>query len=713
MSTPDFVTPDPTDPGIMSAVLQAADDAIIIATAPEAGGRGLMVVYVNDAYLRMTGFARHDVVGRPQRVVVEEVVGPEVIARIRTNIAQGRPFRQEVLACRQDGTPLRVELSVRPLRNAAGRVTHWLCVHRDITEHSMAMEALERHAHDLEETQRMARIGSWRWAIGAEAIDCSAEACAIVGLPRELGRVPFSAIAAATDPKDFRMITSTLQKTALLGRSETIEYPIKLSASTTRIIFARTYPEYDASGRIVAVRGLNQDVTDRLQMQHTLRWNATHDRLTGLINMAALHERAPTVFAAAAAEQARVVLAVIDLDHLKLVNDTLGHAVGDGLIKEAARRLVEGFGTEGHIARLGGDEFVFLDSFPGGDAELAARQRAIVERLKEPFEYQGRQLDCTASIGVATAHPDDANMDVLMRNADMAMYRAKETGRGSFCFYSSDMQDAVDRRLAQQDLAKLVVASKLATPFYQPQFSLGLGRVVGYEALMRLDVGQRALSPGSIECAFENVELATRLGDEMLRKVLEQMRLWIREGHAFGRVAINASGVELLAKGYAEGVLEALRRAGVPPTCLEIEVTENVLIGRGAERLIAALQTLRSAGVSVALDDFGTGYASLTHLKALPINRIKIDKSFVRNVALDMEDAAIVSATVGLAHALSLEVVAEGVETPEQAQFLRACGCDLIQGFLCGHPEPAGAFDPGRLDDARLLLPVRSADCCA
>jgi EAL domain-containing protein (putative c-di-GMP-specific phosphodiesterase class I) len=291
--------------------------------------------------------------------------------------------------------------------------------------------------------------------------------------------------------------------------------------------------------------------------------------------------------------------------------------------------------------------------------------------------------------------------------------RCKTCSFGSFCFYSSDMQDAVDRRLAQQDLAKLVVASKLATPFYQPQFSLGLGRVVGYEALMRLDVGQRALSPGSIECAFENVELATRLGDEMLRKVLEQMRLWIREGHAFGRVAINASGVELLAKGYAEGVLEALRRAGVPPTCLEIEVTENVLIGRGAERLIAALQTLRSAGVSVALDDFGTGYASLTHLKALPINRIKIDKSFVRNVALDMEDAAIVSATVGLAHALSLEVVAEGVETPEQAQFLRACGCDLIQGFLCGHPEPAGAFDPGRLDDARLLLPVRSVDCCA
>jgi diguanylate cyclase (GGDEF)-like protein len=386
-----------------------------------------------------------------------------------------------------------------------------------------------------------------------------------------------------------------------------------------------------------------------------------------------------------------------------MVNDTLGHAVGDAVIKEAASRLIDTLGSDGYIARLGGDEFVFLGSWKQSREMLDERLRDIVERLKQPFAYQDRQLDCNASIGAVVAPARSAKIDTLMRNADMAMYRAKEAGRGNFCFYSNDMQETVDRRLAQYDLAKLVVASKLAAPYFQPQYSLVHGRVVGYEALMRIAVGDRILPPEAIECAFENGELATKLGSEMLRKALDQMREWQRRGFAFGRVAINASGVELFGKGYAERVLDAMRNAGVPPTCLEIEVTESVLIGRGAERLIQTLQQLRRAGVSVALDDFGTGYASLTHLKALPINRIKIDKSFVRDITLDQEDAAIVSATVGLAHALSLGVVAEGVETVEQATFLRNCGCDVIQGFLCGRPVPGDAIGMEEIPDDQAL----------
>lgn len=675
--------------GMAEVVLTAADDGIVIVAVSAGNDQPRRIAYANNAYLKMTGFELEELIGQVPRGLAEGMVEPDVVSRVAKQLACSEPFREELVLLRKDGSAMWVDFSARPVKDEQGRFTHWICVQRDITRHKAAMAELARHARDLEETQALAKIGSWRWEIGAEGILCSAEACAMVGLPRQESLVPFAALASVTDPKDFRTIKSTLQKTASLGNSETFEYPIRTFDGETRIIWAHTHPELDEDGMVVAVSGLNQDVTDRLQIEQSLRWNATHDRLTRLINMNALHERAPTVFASAQVENALVVMAVIDLDHLKLVNDTLGHAVGDALIREAAQRLLDRLGSHGHIARLGGDEFVFLGTWSGSADKLADHIEAVVGQLKQPFDYQGRQLDCTASIGIVVAPPTQISMDSLMRNADMAMYRAKDSGRGGFCFFSKNMQDDVDRRLAQHDLAKLGLASKLIVPYFQPQYSLLHKRVTGFEALMRLKVGDRILTPDAIECAFENVDLATRLGQEMLRKVLEQIRLWRKSGFAFGRVAINASGMELLSKSYADQLLDALRMAEVPPTCIEIEVTENVLIGRGAERLIDVLRTLRNAGISVALDDFGTGYASLTHLKALPINRIKIDKSFVRDITLDQEDAAIVSATVGLAHALSLGVVAEGVETPEQAQFLKGAGCDVIQGYLSGRPSLA------------------------
>lgn len=680
-------------PGMAEVVLKSADDGVVIVAVRPDREPSRSIAYVNDAYLQMTGFARDELIGQVPRGLAEGMVEPEVLARVAEQFARGEPFREELVVLRKDGSALWVDFSARPVTDKRGRLTHWVCVQRDITRHKTAMAELARHARDLEETQALAKIGSWRWEIGAEGIDCSAETCAMTGLPRKQSFVPFAMLATVTDPKDFRTIKSTLQKTAALCKSETFEYPIRSLHAGTRIIWARTYPELDSSGKVVAVSGLNQDVTDRLQIEETLRWNATHDHLTGLININTLYERASTVFASAEADQAHVVLAVIDLDHLKLVNDTLGHAVGDALIREAARRLLDRLGSHGHIARLGGDEFVFLGTWNGSTETLAENIETVVLQLKQPFDYQGRQLDCTASIGIVVAPPTQISTDTLMRNADMAMYRAKDSGRGGFCFFSSNMQDEVDRRLAQHDLAKLALSSKLVVPHFQPQYSLLQKRVTGFEALMRLKVGNQFLTPDAIECAFENVDLANRLGNEMLRKVLEQIRLWRKSGFAFGRVAINASGMELLSKGYAEQVLDALDRANVPPTCIEIEVTENVLMGRGAERLIDVLRILRNAGISVALDDFGTGYASLTHLKALPINRIKIDKSFVRDITLDQEDAAIVSATIGLAHALSLGVVAEGVETPEQAQFLQGAGCEIVQGYLTGRPRLASDLD--------------------
>ena len=401
--------------GMAEVVIEAADDAVVIATASGPHDAALTIVYANDAYLAMRGFTREEVIGRAPLELAQGLIQPEMIAVIADGLASQQPFREEVMALRGDGSHIWIDFSVRPLRNAQGDITHWVCVQRDITRHKTAIAELARRTHELEEIQSLAKIGSWRWEVGAEGIVCSAEACAMVGLPRRQSFVPFAALAQVTDAKDFRTIRSTLQNTAALGKSQTIEYPITTVDPGTRTIWARTYPEFGGDGRVVAVSGLNQDMTDRLRIEQSLRWNATHDRLTGLINMTALHERAPTVFASASADSAQVVLAVIDLDHLKLVNDTLGHAVGDGLIREAADRLLERLGARGHIARLGGDEFVFLGTWKGPSEQLAEYFDKVGRHLKQPFDYQGRQLDCSASIGVVLAAPQQAGIDTLMR----------------------------------------------------------------------------------------------------------------------------------------------------------------------------------------------------------------------------------------------------------------------------------------------------------
>jgi PAS domain S-box-containing protein len=332
----------------MNAILQAADDAIVIAVASPVSHRENRIVYANAAYTRMTGFALEDLLGRVPRLAEGAKLDHALRARIKARLAAHQPLREEVLIERKDGSPLWIDLSLRPLTNAQGELTHWVSVQRDITEHKTALDALARHALELEETQTLAKIGTWRWEVGANGIDCSAETCAMVGLPWARAFVPFDLLKIVTDPEDFRLILSTLQNTAAFEKSDTFEYPIKTVEKGTRTIWARTYPERDASGKIVAVGGLNQDVTDRLRIEQSMRWNATHDRLTGLLNMAALHERAETVLAAAKAGRARVVLALIDLDHLKMVNDTLGHAVGDAVIKEAASRLIDTLGSDGY-----------------------------------------------------------------------------------------------------------------------------------------------------------------------------------------------------------------------------------------------------------------------------------------------------------------------------------------------------------------------------
>ncbi len=436
-----------------------------------------------------------------------------------------------------------------------------------------------------------------------------------------------------------------------------------------------------------------------------LLWNSTHNQATNLLNMEGLRAGVPALIDKARRERCSLVVGIVDLDNLKLVNDTLGHSVGDVLIIEAARRLEAAFDDDALVARLGGDEFVFVEACSRTETERAARLKNIEASLCKPCLHEGRLLDTSASFGVIIEDPENADFDTLLQSADLAMYGAKEAGKRGHAFFSGEMQVRAEQRAANLDLARLALGSKLVVPYFQPQVSLRSGNTIGYEALLRVQIGNNILLPASVEHAFDNCDLATRLGDEMLRKVLEQMRAWRRANFDFGSVALNASAAELLRPDYAERVLNALNRAEIDPACLEIEVTEGVLLGRGAERCAETLEVLRSHRVSIALDDFGTGFASLTHIKSLPITKLKIDRSFVQDLTESAFDAAIVQSLVQLAHAKGLAVVAEGVETYEQAEILRQYGCPIAQGFLFGAAIVGGdvAFCHGKAGQVKAI----------
>jgi len=323
---------------------------------------------------------------------------------------------------------------------------------------------------------------------------------------------------------------------------------------------------------------------------------------------------------------------------------------------------------------------------------VIARVQAALRLVREPLAHDGRILDCQATAGGSLFPVHGANAADLLKSADIALYAAKAHHRGSLLTFQPHMRADLQRRSSMLSIARDVVRDDRIMPFYQPKVALDSGRVCGFEALLRWrhpSVGTQL--PGTIAAAFEDLELAVSLSERMLEGIVGDMRGWLDAGIDFGRIAFNLSPAEFRREDLCERILSRLARAGVPPQRLELEVTETVFVGRGAECVGHTLETFSRAGVHIALDDFGTGYASLTHLKAFPVHTIKIDQSFVSHLDRDAGDAAIIDAVVALGHRLGMTVVAEGVETAAQARYLVAQGCDVAQGYLFGRSVPRDA----------------------
>jgi diguanylate cyclase (GGDEF)-like protein/PAS domain S-box-containing protein len=432
-----------------------------------------------------------------------------------------------------------------------------------------------------------------------------------------------------------------------------------------------------------------RDITGRKQSEERVRWLANHDSLTQLPNRLLFQERLDELIACSRGSGGFALL-LIDVDDFKQVNDTLGHDAGDALLCTFAERLREAARANDLVARLGGDEFAVLLHRVSHEEEVESAVERILARLREPHIHAGKVLDCSASIGAALFGAGSLTREELMKQADMAVYAAKAAGRANCKIFRPEMRSELQSRLSMVSLAGSALKNDRILPFYQPVVDLRTGQCAGFEALLRWEDPVRGFqTPDTIAAAFEDVSLAAEISDRMIDRVIEDMVSWRAAGIEFGHVAINAAAAEFRSERFAERLLERVHAASLPPETVQLEVTETVFLGRGADYVERALKTLSAAGVKIALDDFGTGYASLSHLKQFPVDIIKIDRSFVRELDTDGDAAAIVRAVVNLARSLDICVVAEGIEQPTQHGRLSRKGCDFGQGFFYSAAVPA------------------------
>jgi len=431
---------------------------------------------------------------------------------------------------------------------------------------------------------------------------------------------------------------------------------------------------------------------DKVETHSQVLALAYADPLTKLPNRTVFTEQLDLALQQAGLAGGQVGLVVLDVDHFKTVNDALGHAAGDALLKEIAARLAATVPAGGIAARLGGDEFAII--LPGLRPEDATVEtiRAVLFGLDAPMLVEGRIIDASVSAGAAF-WPQDGQCPVdLLKSADLALYAAKADGRGEARVFQSAMRQGVERRKTMLHDAREALRDDRILPFYQPKVRLITGEVVGFEALLRWQHPTNGLQPPyAIHAALEDNELAAQITDRMMDAVFADMRDWLQADVTFGKIAMNGSPADFLRRDFADRLLGRLDRFGIPAERVELEVTESVFFGQLAESVEQTLNRLSDAGVTIALDDFGTGYASLSHLKQFPVDVIKIDRSFVSRLTDndEEEDAAIVGAVLNLAQNLRITTVAEGIETQAQAAYLRRKGCDLGQGFLFSRAVPA------------------------
>jgi diguanylate cyclase (GGDEF)-like protein/PAS domain S-box-containing protein len=656
----------------------------------------LRFLFVNQAHADWFGRPVDQIVGR----TLQELVAPERYQRMLPNLQ--RALRGETLVfenqvLHDSGTVHYRHTSIIPERSPRGDVIGLVVFATDTTERKHMELALAENQARLSALVRAIPDMVFLKDVNGAYLSCNPETERFFGLKEAqiLGKTDFD-LHTREMAEVFRARDQRVMET---GVAETFEEWMTYAENGYRGLFETIKtPIRDADGRITGVLGVARDITARKRAEQEVERLAFYDSLTNLPNRRLLLDRLQHAVSASARSESHGALLFIDLDNFKDLNDTLGHDMGDRLLEQVAQRLVTCIRESDTVARFGGDEFVVMVENLSLDAEEAITEAGwvgekILIALNQPYALGGAEHHSTPSVGIVLFRGNTQSVDDLLKRADMAMYQAKAAGRNTLCFFDPDMQAAVSARSAlEADLRQGLQRQELLL-YYQAVVDAE-GRLQGAEALVRWQHPQRGLvSPAAFIPLAEQTGLILPLGQWVLQSACEQLVAWQRNAATQGlSIAVNVSARQFRHPDFVAQVLEVLRLTGARPQRLKLELTESLLL-QDVEDIIAKMNALKSRGVGFSLDDFGTGYSSLSYLKRLPLDQLKIDQSFVRDVLSDPNDAAIAKTILALAHSLDLQVVAEGVESQGQLEFLKRNGCRAFQGYLFGRPAPVQVLE--------------------
>jgi diguanylate cyclase (GGDEF)-like protein/PAS domain S-box-containing protein len=638
---------------------------------------------VNAAFERITGWSRAEAVGRTD-VELGLWIDPmdrAALLQILSTQEAVRDLQWEVRT--RSGGRRHLLGSIERVR--LGDETCLLMVGQDITERVRTETEMSKLSRALEQTADAIMITDAHGRI--EYVNPAFERTTGFERREAIGNTP----AVLKSGKHGAEFYSELWRTILRGDVFSEVFVNRRKDGSLFYEEKTITPLTDELGRITHFIASGKDISERMQVQERLQYLAHHDTLTELPNRALLLDRLKQALARARWHRRLVGVLFVDLDRFKVINDTLGHDAGDRLLQTLGERFRSAVRERDTVARLGGDEFAILLDEIASANDIAGVAKKVLAALSPPFVVDGRELFVTASIGVALYPNDGEDSSTLLKHADTAMYRAKDLGRNNYQFYSSEMSAKAFERLTLESSLRRALTREEFRLYYQPQIDIGTHRVTGVEALLRWQHPELGLVlPNDFVPLLEETGLIVPVGEWVLRAAAQQACAWAAAGFDGLVVGVNISSRQFNTAGFPQVVQRILGETGACGANLEFEITESVVMHDSPESL-ARLEALNGLGVRLAIDDFGTGYSSLSYLKRFPIDTLKIDASFVRDVTRDPEDASIVTAILALGKGLKLRVVAEGVETAEQFEFLRARGCDAVQGFLIHEALPAAA----------------------
>lgn len=661
---------------IQIAALEAAANSIVITDIDG------IIVWANTAFTKITGYSLLEALGQNPRFLKSNVHPPELYKDLWDTILAKKVWHGDMVNRKKDGTLYNEEMTITPVYFEPEQTLYFIAVKQDVTQKRLDEEQMRLASKVFENTLEGVLVTDPKGNI----VYTNQAFQDITGYSNKevMGKNPKILSSGKHDQKFYQDMWQALIKKGewqgeIWNRRKTGEiYPEWLTLSAIK----------DNGGKTVQYAAILSDLTSRKQNEERIKHLAYHDALTDLPNRYLFLDRLTLALAHAARHESTLAVLFLDLDRFKDVNDTLGHAAGDHLLQEVARRLQKCIRDEDTVARMGGDEFTLL--LPEVSVDKAKDvARRILKVFEKPFMIDDKELLITPSIGIATASDKSIDAQTILRYADLAMYKAKENGKNRYWIYQSDMSLIAQNRLTLEQRLRRALEREEFVLYYQPQVDVVSGKLLGMEALLRWKHPEAGIIPPMkfIPIA-EETGLILPIGEWVLRTAIAQNVAWQKKGLSPLRIAVNLSGRQLLQEDLVEKVKAILEEEQMDGKWLELEITESVAM-HDMELTARVLKEFKQMDVHIAIDDFGIGYSSLSYLKLFPIDTLKVDQSFIRDSLHNTENGTIVSTIIGLARDLNFLAIAEGVETEAQYEFLKEQSCTGIQGFLISRPLPA------------------------